>query len=133
LDVVVAGIPAAMVGEESTYEVAHEDGGGRALAPPRSAQRRTPAQRDVGSTSADGGGGQSEGEEEVGEMEAALPEGWSTDDEGRFVPPERFAAVGISPQRSRDKVRRLDAQLRKLEVALRGARLTAPTRTRHGA
>jgi hypothetical protein len=138
LDVVVAGIPAAMVGEESSYEVAHEDGGGRALAQPRSAQRRSAAQGGAG-TSAEGGGGQSaeegvveEEEEEVVE-EVALPEGWSTDDEGRFVPPERFAAAGVSPQRSRDKVKRLDAQLRKLEVALKDVQLAASTRTRHGA
>jgi hypothetical protein len=132
LDTIVAGIPAAMVGEESPYPETSEEE--RPMAPPRSAQRRQTGR--AGSSSAAAGvatasGAASESSDEV--VEEAVPEGWAKDADGRYVPPAHLANAGLSPQSSLEKVRSVLRQLGQLSEARLDAEGMTSSRTRQGA
>ena len=62
----------------------------------------------------------------------ALPDGWSADDDGQFVPPESLSMRGVGSQSTAERAWAVHRQMRTLATDLSGSGELLTARTRHG-
>jgi hypothetical protein len=130
-DTMAASIPANMVGVESPYGEVEDDGEGRPLSASRAAPRRGRA--------AGRGGGRGRGAAasqltsiDEGEDVDPMPVGWTTNDDGQYVPPSSVAAMGIGPQATLEGAWRLHRQSVRLATSTSGGTVVLPSARRSG-
>jgi hypothetical protein len=128
-DTEVAGLTAAMAGEQSVYQDAQVPADGRPLVPTPQ-PRRSGRGRGRGRAGRGGRGDATTTATTAGNKE--LPAGWTTDIDGLFVPPAAMAAAGVEPQATLERARKIDKQIGALRVAMAGAAEVRAQRTRQG-